>query len=163
MGKILYECHFEFHFMMLLPFIMLICSVYFPIILKKECTQKNYNLDYKIIKKIFACITIIMIIVVIYEICFFTSMYKETIVAYQNGDYQIAEGYVEKFDPMPYSGHSRECFEINNVKFEYSDYTLTIGYHNAKSHGGVIKGDGQHLKIGYVRYGSGHRNVIVYS
>ncbi len=35
-----------------------------------------------------------------------------------------------------------------------------IGYHNAKSHGGVIKGDGQYLKIGYVYYGN--ENIIVY-
>lgn len=61
---------------------------------------------------------------------------------------------------MPYSGHKQESFEVNGVRFEYSDFEVTIGYHNAKSHGGVIKEDGQYLKIGYVNYWS--INHIVY-
>ena len=48
--------------------------------------------------------------------------------------------------------------------FSYSDYEIQQGYHNAKSHGGVISGDGQYLKIGYVQpYPfSRNDNVIVY-
>ena len=65
---------------------------------------------------------------------------------------------------MPYEGRSNESFEINGVYFSYSDYEIQQGYHNAKSHGGVISGDGQYLKIGYVQpYPfSRNDNVIVY-
>ena len=35
-----------------------------------------------------------------------------------------------------------------------------IGYHNTKSHGGVIRDNGQYLKIGYIQYNN--ENIIVY-
>lgn len=89
-------------------------------------------------------------------------MYLKTVGAYQRGQYEIAEGYVENFDPMPYGGHANESFEINGVHFEYSDYSKRPGYGNTKSHGGVITGDGQYLKIGYVYYNSTYGNIIVY-
>ena len=91
-------------------------------------------------------------------------MYTKVVGAYRCGEYEVVEGYVENFDPMPYEGHSNESFEINGVYFSYSDYAIQQGYHNAKSHGGVISGDGQYLKIGYVQpYPfSRNDNVIVY-
>lgn len=82
--------------------------------------------------------------------------------AYKQGEYQIVEGYVENFVPMPYTGHSHESFEVNGVSFSYSDYSVQSGHHNAKSHGGVITGDGQHLKIGYIHYNETYGNIIVY-
>ena len=69
---------------------------------------------------------------------------------------------VENFDPMPYEGHANETFEINGVKFSYSDYIVHPGYNNTKSHGGVIKENGQHLKIGYVYLNETYGNIIVY-
>jgi hypothetical protein len=74
----------------------------------------------------------------------------------------VVEGYVENFDPMPYEGHGDESFEINGVTFSYSDYSIQPGYTNSKSHGGVIAGDGQHLKVGYVYYNETYGNIIVY-
>ena len=88
------------------------------------------------------------------------SSYNKIVGAYKSGDYEIVEGFVEDFKPMPYEGHSDESFEINGVKFSYSDYSIGTGYNNAKSHGGVITGNGQHLKIGYIKELNG--NVIVY-
>ena len=88
------------------------------------------------------------------------SLYEKTIVAYNNDDYEIVEGYVENFIPMPYEGHSYESFEINGVRFSYSDYNIGFGYNNTKSHGGVIEGNAQHLKIGYVV--DNGENIIVY-
>ena len=87
-------------------------------------------------------------------------MYTKVVGAYKDGEFMIVEGYVENFDPMPYGGHSEESFEINNVTFSYSDYTIQPGYNNSKSHGGVIEGNGQHLKVGYVDYYG--TNIIVY-
>ena len=90
------------------------------------------------------------------------SMYNKTVVAYHRGNYQTVEGYVENFSPMPYEGHSRESFEINGVKFSYSDYNIHPGYNTTKYHGGVIKKNGQHLKIGYVYLNETYGNIIVY-
>lgn len=162
MGKIVYECHFYFHFLFLIPFILLIGTIFVFHFYPEDLKKKGFipASEIKIVKKIFLCAIIIECIVIIVCIMSQIDLYKETVVAYRNGDYQIVEGYVENFDPMPSYGHKYETFEINGVKFGYSDYTLMIGYHNAKSHGGVITRNGQYFKIGYVRYGN--ENVIVY-
>ena len=83
-------------------------------------------------------------------------------IEYPEANYEIVEGFVEDFEPMPYEGKSKESFEINGVKFSYSDSIEICGYNNAKSHGGVIEGNGQHLKIGYIYYDSSYGNIIVY-
>lgn len=162
MGKVLYECHLHFELMDFLPLIMLGTTILFFIFLIKNLKEKGSVpvLGIKIVKIFFSCMIMFECILISIVIIFQIDLYKKTVIAYQNGDYQIVEGYVENFDPMPHGGHKYETFEINGVKFGYSDYTSMIGYHNAKSHGGVITRNGQHFKIGYVNYN--HKNVIVY-
>lgn len=161
MGSILYECHFELNSIDITMLIILV-----PILIsyiKKYSDIKKYGIHEKdyamriLFMRIFLCSFAVTGII---AVCKLVDMYKKTVVAYRNGDYQIVEGYVENFDSMPSYGHKYETFEINGVKFGHSDYTLMIGYHNAKSHGGVITRNGQYFKIGYVRYGN--ENVIVY-
>ena len=89
------------------------------------------------------------------------NMYNATVGAYHRGEYQIVEGYVEDYHPMPKEGHDQESFTINGVTFAYNDATLQFGYHKTKPRGGVITEDGQHLKIGYTNY-KWLGNVIVY-
>ena len=57
-----------------------------------------------------------------------------------------------------------EHFDINGIWFEYTDYEIMNGYHKSASHGGLITGNGQYLKIKYVvneSYGT-TGNVILY-
>lgn len=77
-------------------------------------------------------------------------LYRSIVGAYKRGDYQIAEGFVEDFHPMPKEGHDTERFTLSGAAFEYSDYSVQFGYHTSRANGGVISGDGQHLRIGYV-------------
>ena len=76
--------------------------------------------------------------------------YRSIIGAYERGDYHIAEGFVADFHPMPKEGHDTERFTLHGTAFEYSDFSVQFGYHTSLAHGGVITGDGQHLRIGYV-------------
>lgn len=87
--------------------------------------------------------------------------YKERLA---NNDVFVVEGYVENFHPMPYEGHDTEHFEINGVHFEYSDYTISNGYHKSASHGGVITQNGQYLKVKYVveEFEEYNENIILY-
>lgn len=85
--------------------------------------------------------------------------YYNIVVPYQKGDYKVIEGKVENYNPMPYEGHKLESFEVNGIQFEYSDFTVSFGYHHAASHGGVISKNGMNVKIGYVEYN--HKNEIV--
>jgi len=88
-------------------------------------------------------------------------MHKNIITAYRNGQYETVEGYVENFEPKN-SDNPVECFTINGIPFEYSDQHAVQGYDTPALKGGVITGNGQHLKIGYIYYGNGwNRNVIV--
>ncbi len=151
MGRILYECHFEIEPSLLILGITIIAAFLISGIQKKAATRVI-----KQIKIICLCFALFGIV----SICILIDMYRKTVIAYKNGNYQTVEGYVENFDPMPYGGHKDETFEINGVKFGYSDYTIMTGYHNTKSHGGVIRDNGQYLKIGYVHYGN--ENIIVY-
>jgi hypothetical protein len=68
--------------------------------------------------------------------------------AFKKGDYQLVEGYVEDFYPMPYEGHQSECFSVQEKRFCYSDYQVTPGFHNAASHGGPIR-SGLLVRIAY--------------
>jgi len=163
-AMVLYEVGFQFNFIMLVPIIMLVFFILFPRLLRSGFMGKEnvgkYSERYVRIFQIMAITFIVFVSVICYWGQF--DMYRKVKIAYDNGEYEIVEGYVENFEPMPYEGHAQESFDIEGVHFEYSDYTITTGYHNAKSHGGVIHGNGQHLKIGYVYYGSEHGNIIVY-
>lgn len=68
---------------------------------------------------------------------------------YAEGKFKVVEGQVEHFDPMPKSGHKMESFTVNGVKFEYSDYIVTPGFHNAASLGGPIR-EGLPVRISYI-------------
>lgn len=91
-------------------------------------------------------------------------MYDKVVKAYQLGNYEVVEGYVENFGPSPNHGGSNksESFDINGVSFYYTTYQRTQGYHNPKSYGGIIIGDGQHLRIRYIYYDKIFGNIIVY-
>ena len=72
----------------------------------------------------------------------------EALSAFQRGDYQIVEGRVTKFDPMPVEGHKNECFSLQNQRFCYSDYMIAPGFRNAASHGGPIR-EGLQVRIAH--------------
>ncbi|EOS75094.1 hypothetical protein C819_02735 [Lachnospiraceae bacterium 10-1] len=156
MGRILYECHFEIEPLSLILGIIIIVAFFIVGISKYDIQKKEHHTSIKHVKIICLCFVLFGIV----TICILIDMYRKTVIAYRNDDYQIVEGYVVNFDPMPYGGHKDETFEINGVKFGYSDYTIMIGYHNTKSHGGVIRDNGQYLKIGYIQYNN--ENIIVY-
>jgi hypothetical protein len=62
--------------------------------------------------------------------------------------FDVVEGTVTNFVPMPYEGHKMESFEVGGRRFSYSDYILTPGFHNTASHGGPIK-PGLHVRLSY--------------
>ena len=67
----------------------------------------------------------------------------------KNKDYEVIEGVVKDFHPMPYTGHDSERFVVNGVNFAYSDFNfLKGGFNNASSHGGPIREDLQ-VKIAH--------------
>lgn len=154
MGNVLYELGFDLNIMII---ISIVVSVAFPlhVIFRLKRSLGKYGM-------IFCVIWYVVFIAVLGFSAFsYFNTYNILSDAYTGGEYQVVEGYVEEFDPLPFGGKGKESFEIGGVEFSYSDYSISPGYNNTKALGGVIKGDGQHLKIGYV-FIEGYGNVIVY-
>ena len=70
--------------------------------------------------------------------------------SYINGEADIIEGYTSEFT-LAGEGYSREVesFVVNGKEFYYSDNRSSIIYSTQKQSGGVIKGNGQYVKIWY--------------
>ena len=81
--------------------------------------------------------------------------YQKVYLPYKNMDFQTVEGKISAYE----TGSVVEKFEINGVKFEYSDKNMMLGYNQIKENGGVINGNGEEVRIDYIRYTG--RNVIV--
>lgn len=163
MGKVLYECHLHFDLMVFLPFIILGGMIFLSVYLINNMKKKGLAsaLEVKRVKIIFSGMIMFVCILNLWYIISQIDLYKKVVVAYQNGDYQIVEGYVENFERMGKSGWPPEKFEINGVKFEYTRNRIVPGeYHKEK--GDCIIESGQHLKIRYVYSGIGWGNIIVY-
>jgi hypothetical protein len=82
--------------------------------------------------------------------------------AYNNGNYEIVEGIVTNFDPMPYGGHKQETFDVNGIGFSYSDYDndRRRTFKNTRSHGGPIYA-GAYVKIFYIHDERYKENFII--
>ncbi|MBR0153302.1 MAG: hypothetical protein IJM26_05910, partial [Lachnospiraceae bacterium] len=86
--------------------------------------------------------------------------------AYYGGYGEYVEGYVEDFSPGNVEEEIAESFVIDGVYFDYYNMKTMFGYNKYASMGGVIKGNGQHLKIRYFDMegepGEVGLNMIVY-
>lgn len=158
MGEVLYEVSYQFDMAAFAPLIMLVAI---PVLYLREKQNGSGRLTGGS-EILLTASWVIILFVAVFAGKYQLDMYNTVMNAYKNGEYQIVEGYVENFDPMPSEGHKEESFDINGVHFSYSDYTVMTGYHNAKSKGGVITGDGQYLRIGYIYYNEYIGNIIVY-
>ena len=158
MGTVLYELSFRLESAMLIPLIMLIMIPLVPWLNRRRYGQRT-GLGTRIFLGIIWCFVLaIAILVGSHQ----WKLHRTVQDAYSSGNYQTVEGYVENFDPMPAEGHKQESFDVSGVHFSYSDYVIQPGYRNARAKGGVISGNGQHLRIGYLWYNEACGNIIVY-
>ena len=159
-SHVLYEAAFSFEPVLLLIALMPVAALIWMFWLRRKARETG-NGGLKIVAWVLFGVFIQLMLFSALIAWYQVRVYQATVGAYRRGEYEIVEGYVENFDPMPEVGHKQESFTIDGVRFEYSDYEIRSGYHNARSLGGVITGDGQHLKIGYTEY-NWLGNVIVY-
>jgi hypothetical protein len=64
--------------------------------------------------------------------------------------FNVVEGEIENFNPMPVEGHKYESFTVNGLFFEYSDFSPTYSFNQSASHGGPIHTNGQKVRISYI-------------
>ena len=75
------------------------------------------------------------------------SEYYRARKALQAGDYQLIEGTVKNFVPMPLSGHSTESFDIDTKSFRYGSGRGSIVFNSEWNHGYIH--DGVQARIAY--------------
>lgn len=150
MSNVLYEIIYRIDRAALIPFLVLLGSAYLFVkearTIRAEHTAKGHRV--KIVICSFGLVVNLFVSGVL--IASQIDMYQNIVATYRNGHYETVEGYVEDFVPMPAEGHAHETFQINGIVFDYSDNTALQGYNNTKVYGGVISGNGQHLKIRYI-------------
>lgn len=76
--------------------------------------------------------------------------YRRLSAALETGQFEVVEGPVREFVPMPLAGHAMESFVVDGRRFEYSDYVVTAGFNNTASHGGPIA-EGLQVRVSHVR------------
>lgn len=151
--NVLYEASFRLDGSLLIPLILMILIPFIP---KKPWMSRK---DVRIIRVLQVCG---MVMAVFVFSCFLSDaidLYNTSVKAYRSGNYEIVEGYVENFVPMPKEGHARESFDIDGVYFEYSENSIPFAYSQTKPHGGVIR-NGLYLRVGYVLHPA-YGNIIV--
>lgn len=131
---ILYYPKLEFNFLTLIPLL------FFCVCLYNFITQdKGIILFFKAAMWGIACFIVLM--------CEFIIAISP-IMSFNTGDYLTVEGYVEDF--KPYRQGEMESFRINGIEFNYSHGIITSGYRKTYNRGGVIRENGQYLRISYV-------------
>jgi hypothetical protein len=77
------------------------------------------------------------------------SEYRRLRNAYDRHTYQVVEGRVEDFHPLPRALHGLERFSVEGVTFEYANSLVTAGFNNTSGHGGPIR-EGLQVLVWYV-------------
>lgn len=161
MGNVLYEVTYRADRETMIPFVVLLGCLYLFVEEIRKIRHDKTTRGHRVNLGIGSVGLVLSLIVCSIFVVTQMDMYQNIVVAYQEGQYMTVEGYVEDFVPMPAEGHAHETFQINGIPFDYSDNSALQGYNNTKVHGGVISGNGQHLKIRYIYYEPWDCNVIV--
>ena len=82
--------------------------------------------------------------------------------AYENGTCLYVEGEIHDYKEYPDTARWYEEFMVQDILFSYSNYEVTQAYNIPKLYDGVIQGNGQKVKIGYVFDDLTDINRIVY-
>jgi hypothetical protein len=57
-----------------------------------------------------------------------------------NGKYEVIEGTITDFVPMPSGGHAKEHFKVNGHYYEYSNFNVIAGFNKTQAYGGPLRG-----------------------
>lgn len=97
----------------------------------------------------------LMFVVIAFGVLWSSIAWRDTHNAYVtlrkdlvSGRCQVIEGIVEDFHPVTPGGVYHEYFYVNGVKFDYSDYIETPGFHQTQKQGGPIR-PGLRVRIHY--------------
>ena len=113
------------------------------ILWRKPAFLKEKQTFILILLSVFAFINLITVNSVYQEY----SMLKE---AYETGTCDYVEGTITDYKGYPDTVQWYEEFKVKDVFCAYSSAETTLSYNKPKTDGGVITGNGQKVRIGYV-------------
>ena len=155
MNRVLYEVGDIWNLyglpMIILEICIFICTFILPL-LKGVAIEKTDRRKIGIgPPNIFTFVTVIGLIISI-------KGYAGTVIQYKHGDYIEVEGVVEEYHFTSAGRFPVETFTLDGVDFKCPDGVW--GYRPSRENGGVVRGNGQHLRIRYIPDKNG--KVIVY-
>ena len=106
----------------------------------------NYTRFLSMLVALFGVIVLVVLLIKIPMTLFERKELKDAIAS---RNVMTVEGKIYNFSPAIDGERDTESFLIDGVKFKYSDYDDSYGYHKTSKQNGVIKGDGQYLRITY--------------
>lgn len=60
--------------------------------------------------------------------------------ALQTGKFEVVEGTIIDFVPMPWAGHAQEHFKVKEHYYEYSNFNVIAGFNKTQAYGGPLRG-----------------------
>lgn len=153
MGKVLFETSYIGSLYGFFHIILALCGFCLIIFYDKKVIKSSAKIN----KRIARIDTKIILIILAIYIIVLVKGYVNVVIQYKTGNYIEVEGVVQNLH-LNYRG-TREYFTLDGVLFETSNIS-SWGYCQTRKNGGVIAGNGQHLRIRYIR--NGNEKVIVY-
>jgi hypothetical protein len=92
----------------------------------------------------FAGVAIVVAIISVFCVVEFVSARRSL----QNGDYQIAEGYIQEYHALPARAKGRESFTVAGKTFEFSEFALMPGFSWTRRKGSPLE-KGSFVRIAY--------------
>ena len=153
--QILYDYQFDYHnfFDCLLISFFMFVAMFFLIHRYKTATLKFNKITFCFLSICAISAGVIGLVACAGNII----QHNQCIQVIEEKTYSIVIGEVNSFIPRPYEGHQDESFYVNEIEFHYSDSSL--GYNDTFYYDGVIRENGQMVKLWY--YFDGERNVIL--
>lgn len=148
MYRVIYEVNDSLPGIQTFPFPMLILVVVSIVLMKfPEILAKNRSRESAIkLARVWLTGSLSLVFLTL-VISIYTE--KHVVDAYLEGKYKVVEGRVEQFNPMSYSGHGKESFIVDHVRFEYSQNIVKPGFRKTRTRGGPIR-DGLNVRISYM-------------
>ena len=155
MNRVLYEVNSIWNFnglpLIILEIGIFICTFILPL-LKGVVIEKTDR------RKIGIGSPNIFTLVIVIALIISVKGYAGTVIQYKRGDFIEIEGAVEEYHFTSKGRFPVETFTLDGVAFKCPDGVW--GYRPSRENGGVVRGNGQHLRIRYIP--NKDEKVIVY-
>jgi hypothetical protein len=147
----MYTLVFESQVDLLTPSLSFMFILLVTIFLYNNIVTLNNTVQNRIIKIVYKVFS--LAILSIFALNIYDNYKVKQVFKYSS--YQVEEGKIYNFKPMPKSGHGQESFEVNGKYFSIGytgNYpkTKTLFYTLTKNRNGPIKKNGQKVKIFYI-------------